>query len=130
MKYRTKELDISLLLLPQEGSLGAGEQISDKKRLGIYNYLKSKGFVIVNYNNDDSIHNAALTDDGIAFITEGGFIAQEFNKNHEKQRERDKHYWEEKQRKRNRRIVFWSVLIGAITGGIMGLLAQYFFQIL
>ena len=130
MKYRTKELDIALLLLPQEGSLGAGEQISDKKRLGIYNYLKSKGFVIVNYNNDDSIHNAALTDDGIAFITEGGFIAQEFNKNHEKQRERDKHYWEEKQRKRNRRIVFWSVLIGAITGGIMGLLAQYFFQIL
>ena len=130
MKYRTKELDIALLLLPQEGSLGAGEQISDKNRLGIYNYLKSKGLVIVNYNNDDSIHNAALTDDGIAFITEGGFIAQEFNKNHEKQRERDKHYWEEKQRKRNRRIVFWSVLIGAITGGIMGLLAQYFFQIL
>ena len=63
MNYRTKELDIALLLLPQDGKLGTGKHISDKKRLGIYNYLKSKRLVTLNYKDDDTIHKAGLTDD-------------------------------------------------------------------
>ena len=130
MKYRTKELDIALLLLPQDGELGANEQILDKKRLGIYNYLKSKRLVTLNYENDDTILNVGLTDEGISFTTKGGFIAEEFNQKYEKQREKEKQHWEEKQRYKNRRIVIWSALIGAITGSFASLLAQYFFQIL
>ena len=130
MTYRTKELDIALLLLPQDGNLAAVEQISDKKRLGIYNYLKSKRLVTVNYNNDSTVLNAGLTDEGIEFISKGGFIAEEFNQKYEKQREKEKHHWEVKQRKRVRRKVFWSALIGAIVGALASLLVQYYLQIL
>ena len=130
MKYRTKELDIAMLLLPQDGELGSSEQISDKKRLGIYNYLKSKKLVTLNYEKDETVRNAGLTDEGIAFIVEGGFIAEEFNKTHEKQREKEKQHWEWKQRKKIRRVVFWSALIGIIAGGLVGLYLQYCFQFL
>ncbi|MFC2113315.1 hypothetical protein ACFLTA_08610 [Bacteroidota bacterium] len=130
MKYRTKELDIAMLLLPQDGDLGASEQISDKTRLGIYNYLKSKKLVTLKYKKDDTIREAGLTDEGIAFIVEGGFIAEEFNKNHEKQREKEKQHWEWKQRKKVRRVVFWSALIATIIGFLVGLYLQYHLQIL
>ncbi len=130
MKYRTKDLDIAMLLLPQDGSLGVCDQMTDKKKLVIYNYLKSKKLVTVNYNNDDTVLNAGLTDEGIEFIAKGGFISEEFNKNYEKQQKIDKQYWEGEQRKKVRRAVIWSALIGVLVGGFAALLVQYYFQIL
>ncbi len=130
MKYRTKELDIAMLLLPQDGELGSSEQISDMKRLGIYNYLKSKKLVSLEYKNDDAISKAGLTEEGIAFIVEGGFIAEEYIQKHEKQREFEKLQWKGKQRKIMRKKVFWALLIGTFVGSLVSALVQYYFQIL
>jgi hypothetical protein len=33
MDYRTKDLDIAMLILPQNGSLGSSDQITDRKYL-------------------------------------------------------------------------------------------------
>ena len=128
MKYRTKELDIAMLLLPQDGKLGTGKQISDKNKLGIYNYLKSKRLVTLNYKDDNTIQKAGLTDEGIAFINKGGFCAEEFNQTFEKQREKEIQDWKEKHRKRIRRIVFWSILIGTLIGTLVGALVQYYYH--
>ena len=130
MKYRTKELDIAMLLLPQDGSLGSSKQIFDKKRLGIYNYLKSKELVTINYKDDNTIQKAGLTNEGLAFINKGGFCIEEFNQTYEKQREKEIQDWEEKHRKKTRRIVIISVIIAAIIAGIGGVYLQFHLQIL
>ena len=130
MKYRTKELDIAMLLLPQDGSLGSSKQIFDKKRLGIYNYLKSKELVTINYKDDNTIQKAGLSDEGLAFINKGGFCVEEFNQTYEKQREKEIQDWEEKHRKKTRRIVIISVIIAAIIAGIGGVYLQFHLQIL
>lgn len=117
-----------MLLLPQDGKLGTGKQISDKNKLGIYNYLKSKRLVTLNYKDDNTIQKAGLTDEGIAFINKGGFCAEEFNQTFEKQREKEIQDWKEKHRKRIRRIVFWSILIGTLIGTLVGALVQYYYH--
>ncbi len=130
MKYRTKELDIAMLLLPQDGKLGTGKQISDKNKLGIYNYLKSKRLVTLNYKDDNTIQKAGLTDEGLAFINKGGFMAEEFNQIFERQREKEIQAWKVKARKIVLKKVFLAVLIGTFVGTLVGALVQYYFHLM
>ena len=53
MKYRTKELDIAMLLLPQDGKLGTGNKISDQnkeKNIAVGRYTKIRSGLLHFYS--------------------------------------------------------------------------------